>query len=128
MSELISQFIHLLDEFNDLGSRAENQLSVKGQQDRDDGDLPVYVGFWRKVIQESRETTQKIQLLLPGFPNNKVGFSQQLAFYRSLSRYVAESPPVWSAYYPEINRLLDQIAIQLDDIDEVYKLGWYRDN
>jgi len=123
MSELIEQLIHTLEQFNDLGKKAESKLSETGEQDKKDGDLPVYIDFWRKVVSESKDRTQKIKGLLPEFPGNKEQMDQPLAFYRSLARYVAESPPVWSACYPQIQKLKSQIAIQLDKIDEKYKLG-----
>jgi hypothetical protein len=93
-----------------------------------DGDLPVYLDFWHKVIEESESATEQIKLLSPGFPQNKDELSQQLAFYRSLSRYIAESLPVWSAYYSEIRASMGNIHDLLIDIDTQYKLGQHKND
>ena len=125
MSELISQFIHLIDEFNDLGEKAESKLSERGERDKRSGNLPMYLDFWHKVVDKSKNRTHKIKGLLSRFPDNKDQMDQPLDFYRSLARYVAESPPVWSAYYPEIQKLKSQMAILLGQIDKKYTLGKY---
>jgi len=128
MNQLIERLTHLLDHFNDLGGKAENKLSITGERDKVDGDLPIYIDFWHRVIKESKNATQQIKLLSPGLPENKDELSQQLAFYRSLSRYVAESPPVWSAYYSEIKANMGNIHDVLIDIDTYYKLGQHKND
>ena len=72
MSDLIEQLIHTLERFNGLGEKAESKLSETGERDKQDGDLPMHLDFWHKVVDESQDATKKMKLLLPGFPTIKV--------------------------------------------------------
>lgn len=128
MKELLEAFLAHVKEFNRIGKLAETQLSETGEQDEKSGNLEMYQDFWRNIVKQSENRMHRIESLLSGFPVNKVQVSQPLAFYRSLSRYIAESPPVWSAYYSDIRNCMGNIHDLLIDIDTQYKLGQHKND
>lgn len=85
--------------------------------------------YWsEKLPKEIKENEQLLKALVKnGILKNREEIDSRLEFFRTLSRYISEAGPgncYWSAYYPEIRKLQSEIAIQLDKIDEKYKLGW----
>ena len=128
MDKFITQLIEELNKLNRLGRLAPEKLSAIGEKNKASGSLPLYQEFWSKVVSESEKRTQEIESLQSNFPDNKLKMSQQLAFYRSLSRYVSECTPSWSAYYQDIDACMDNIYDLLVDIDKKYHLGQHADD
>ena len=127
MGVLFNELLSNTAELCTIGEAALNgAVSDKGEKDQLSGFLPTAKRSWARYIGEMKEKHESLKqaiLHAKTFEGNKE-VNQRLAYFRTLPRRLSEGgDPVWSVYYPEIRELKSQIAIQLDKIDEKYKLG-----
>ena len=132
MDALFKDLLEKIDNLLAVGQDAlDGPLSAVGEKDKLNDFLPIAKKGWAGYLSEIKE---KRDLLEQAIQNSDAyerskELSQRLAYFRSLSRRLSEgADPVWSAYYPDISQLMDKMAIQRSNIDEQYKLGWYKDD
>lgn len=127
MDKLLEQLLQEVDELLKLGDISFSKISPSGEKSKQLGSLKRQQNYWQQIL----DTVDNRRNRLISFLNEdksklerNTQLDQRLAFFREMSRRISESPPEWSAYYPDIEKLQSTIAIKLDEIDEKYQLGW----
>ena len=122
---LFDELLEKLYQFNTLGDKAlEGELSEIGEKSKQSGGLERSKKFFKGVLEDSKQQTTKIEYLLQDFPENKQEMSRPLDFYRSIGKYYSDSPPVWSIYSKELDKLLDEVVVIIKKLDKKYLMGY----
>lgn len=126
MDPLFQKLFSEITNFIVLAKKAPEKLSEIGYQDEREGNFNRYFGFWRELVERTEKASQKLQLVLDQQQINHTALDHALTYFRQLPRYAGEGPCVWSAYYPELNKIMGDIHCSLIDIDTKYHLGQHR--
>ena len=77
------------------------------------------------VIQSDQKLYGSVQL---GIENNVDAIDVELETFRELPRKMDYYGCYWSAYYPDIDKVMDNIHVVLLRIDRQYKLGQHKND
>ena len=121
---LFDELLEKLHQFNTLGDQAlKGELSKIGEEDKRNGTLHRSQQFFKGVLDNSKDRTDRIKALITNFPENKEKVDQPLDFYRSIGKYYDDSPPDWSVYRKDLDNLLEEATTIIEQLDEKYLMG-----
>ena len=121
--KLITDLILAIQNFLNVGNMAFNKISISGEKNSENNSLEDKKNFWKKVLEKTDEKCKNLQTEAK---KDCIDFSLvniKLSYFRSLSRWISESPPSWSEYYKDINDALGEIYKIRQNIDRQYHLG-----
>ena len=130
-------FVDILEQIHDLicvGEKAlSGDLSESGKKKylENPDSIVKRQNSWARYVKEIKQKYE----LLSGAINQATSYekntqiNQRLAYFRELPRRLSDgSDPVWSAYYPEIKKLLGDIYSTRVEIEKKYKLGQHKND
>lgn len=112
-------------EFISIGNKSFLALSESGVEDKKNNQLEGPQNFWKKVIEKTSVKYEQLKLILikSNDPMENEELNIALDYFRTISRWISESPPEWSAYYDEINNAIGNLYLTRRKIDDKYELG-----
>ena len=79
---------------------------------------------WLSRSNDLQSRLDKLKIELDNnLKNSPDKIDSQLVYFRQFSRVVSESPPEWSAYYADMDKVLDDLCQVIYKIDVKYKMG-----
>ena len=127
MDILFKDLLKTIEEFIQLSAKASTKRSDYGIKHNEPSEMDLEA--WNEMLDKAKDRYGKLKVLLTdGFEKNKNEVDRYLSFYRQLSRYLAEIPCYWSAYYNDIRKNMGERHDYLIDIDCKYKMGWHQND
>ena len=85
---------------------------------------------WRELTETVHKKSEQLEKSISDGINekNRHVVDQGLGFFRQLPRQMDYYPVYWSAYYPEIKKLLGDIYSTRAEIEKKYKLGQHKND